>query len=58
MEPNYVFLETANNLFFGCQIVLIFCTEHDSITAVLCANCQNDLATQIDVLDETDFAIF
>ena len=34
------------------QIVLKFCTEHGSITAVLCANFQNDLTNGMDVLDE------
>ena len=36
--------------------VLRFCTEHNGITAVLCATLQNDLTTEIDVLDERDFA--
>ena len=31
---------------FICEIVLKFCTEHDSDTAVLCAKFQNDLTTE------------
>ena len=39
-------------------IILIFCTEHDSITAVLRVKCQNDWTTETDVIDEQDFARF
>ena len=42
----------AHNVLFSFQIWIF--TE--SITVVLCANFQNDLATEIDVLDERDFA--
>ena len=42
----------------NCWIVLKFCTEHGSITAVLCAKFQNDLATKMGIVDERDFARF
>ena len=34
------------------QMVLKFCTEHSSDTAVLCTKFQNHLATEIDVIDK------
>ena len=39
-------------------VVLRFCTEHDRITAVLCAKFQNYWATETNVMDERDFARF
>ena len=45
-------------LLLNRAIVLKFCTEHGSITAVVCANFHNDLTTEMDVLDERDFARF
>ena len=45
-----------SSLLLCCQIVLRFCTEHDGITAILCATFQNDLTTEIDLLDKRDFA--
>ena len=48
----------AHNSLRNCQIVLKYCTEHGSITAVLCAKFQNDLTNEMDVLDERDFARF
>ena len=48
----------THNLFFSSPIVLKFCTEHDSYTVVLCAKYQNDWATEIDAMDERDFARF
>ena len=48
----------ACNLFVSCQIVLIFCTEHGNITAVLCAKFQNNLINEMDVMDEKDFTRF
>ena len=41
-----------------CPIVLKFCTEHGSDTAVLCIKFQDDCATERDVIDEQDFARF
>ena len=40
------------------QIILKFCTEHGSITAVLYAKFQNDWATQEWIRDKRDFARF
>ena len=40
-----------DNLFLSCQIIFKFCTS-DCIIAVLCANCQNDLATEMHIMDE------
>ena len=39
-------------------IILTFYTEHKSITVVLCAKLQNDLATEMDVLDDQVFLSF
>ena len=33
----------VGNWFFNCLIILKFCMQHDSITAVLCVKFQNDL---------------
>ena len=35
--------------FFSCPINLKFCTEHGSITAMLCAKSQNDWTTKIKI---------
>ena len=51
-------ISLVHNLLLNCQIISKFCTEHGSIIAVLCANCQNDLTTEMDVLDKRDFARF
>ena len=48
----------AHNLFCICLVVLKFCTEHGSDTAVLCTTFQNDWATETDVMVERDFANF
>ena len=48
----------ARNILLRCQMVVKFCTEHGSITAVLCANFQNDLTIEIDVLKERHFVRF
>ena len=48
----------AHNLFLSYPIVLQFCTEHDSITVVLCAKLQNDWTNETDVMDERDFVRF
>ena len=44
-----------HNLSFSCQIILKFCSEHGSTTAVLCAKFQNDLTTAMDDLNWQDF---
>ena len=36
----------VHNVRFSCPIFLKFCTEHGSITAVLCAKFQNDWVAQ------------
>ena len=48
----------AHNLFRKWPIVLKFCTEHGSDTAVLCATFQNDWTIETDVMDEREFARF
>ena len=35
-------ISSVHNIYLVCSIILKFCTEHDSITAVLCAKFQND----------------
>ena len=45
------------NLFHGCAIVLKFCTEYGSDTAVLYAKFQNNCTTEMDVMDEWDLSL-
>ena len=40
-------LKNDIDLLPSCQIILKFCTEHGSITAMLCANFKNDLTTEM-----------
>ena len=47
-----------HNIHISYQIVLQFCTEHGSITAVLCAKLQNNLIIDMDVIEEQDFVDF
>ena len=47
---------TSYNLFLSRPIILNFCTEHGSDTAVLCAKFQNDWTTCRVVVEEWDFA--
>ena len=42
----------------NCPIVLSFCSEHGSITAVLCAKIQNDWITHKQIVGKRDFARF
>ena len=44
-----------HNLLLSHAIILKFCPEDGSITAVLCASFQNDLTTEMDVMEEWDF---
>ena len=44
----------AHNSCLNCQIILKFCTEHGSITAVLCAKLQNDSTTDMNFMEESD----
>ena len=46
------------NLLRRYQIVLKFCTEYDSITAVPCATFRSDSATEMDAMGERDFTRF
>ena len=48
----------TRNLFCNYPIVLKFCIEHGSDTAVLCAKFQNDRTMETGVMDERDFARF
>ena len=48
----------ACNLSHRCPIILKFCTEHGSGTAMLCAKFQNDRATEMYVVDEWDLLTF
>ena len=48
----------VHNLLLSCQMVLKFCTEHGSITAVLCAKFQNHLAIEMGVMDKRDLVRF
>ena len=46
----------AYNLLLNNQIVLKMYTKHSSIIVVLFANFQSNLAVELDILDERDFA--
>ena len=41
----------AHNLICSCPIILKFCTEQGSDTAMLCAKFQNDGETEMDVME-------
>ena len=41
LEPKSHEISFINNLSFCCQIALKHCTDHDRLTAALCANFQN-----------------
>ena len=51
-------ISSANNLLLSCRSILAFCTEHGSITTVLCAHVQTDLVTAIGVQDDRTFTRF
>ena len=48
----------VHNLLINHSIVLKFCPEHGSDTAMLCAKFQNDWTTETDFMDERDIARF
>ena len=48
----------VNNICFSCPSILKFCTEHGSVTAVLCAKFQNDRIIERYTVEERDFARF
>ena len=54
--PNPHPISFAHNLFTSNPIILQFCTEHHSSTAVLCTNLQSDWTTEADVMDKRAFA--
>ena len=54
ISPDLFFL----NILVSCQIVLKSCTEHGSITAVICAKYQNDSTSKKYVVDKRDFEKF
>ena len=58
LKPKSREISFAHNLLCGYPIVITFCTEHGSDTAVLCAKFQNDWTTETDVMNEWDFARF
>ena len=48
----------AHNLFVSSSIALTFDSEHGRDTDALCPKSQNDWTTQMDDIDERDFARF
>ena len=48
----------VHNICLKNPIVLDFCTQHGSITVVLCVKFQNDWTNATNVMDERDFARF
>ena len=57
-RPNSRKNSFVDNLFRSRRILLTFCPEHDSHTAVLCAKFQKDSSTIIDIMGQRYFAIF
>ena len=57
-KPKSRQISFAHKLFLNYPIVLKFCTEHGSDTAVLCAKFQNDWATETELMDEREFTRF
>ena len=49
----YIFKVFASN-----PVILKFCTEHGSLTAMLCAKSQNHWTADIDVINKQDFMRF
>ena len=58
LQLKFRIISFVNDLLLSQQIVLKFCIEHGSITAMLCVKCQNDLTSEIDVMDKRDFVRF
>ena len=48
----------VHNILLICQIMSEFCTEHGSITAVLCTKFWHELKIMMEVIDKWDFARF
>ena len=48
----------AHNFFLKSPVVLKICTEHGCDTAMRCTRFQNGLTSDVDDLDQQDFAIF
>ena len=48
----------AQDTYFGYLIILKICTEHGSLTAVLCAKFQNDFTADMCAMEERYFARF
>ena len=51
-------MSLIHNICYSCLIVLKFCTEHGSITAVLCAKFQNHWTTDKNAMDRWHFMRF
>ena len=54
-KPKSRKISFAHNVLLSCSIVLDFHTEHDSITAMLCAKFRKDWTTETDVMGERVF---
>ena len=48
----------AHNYMISCLIILKFCTEHGSVTAMPCAKLQNDYTAEMYDTDKFDFEKF
>ena len=57
-KPKSREMSFARNLLLSLQVVLNLCIEHGSTNAVLRANIQNDLTTEMYVMPERDSAWF
>ena len=57
-QPKSREISFTHNLILSYQIILKFCTEHGSDTAVFCAKFQKDWIIEANVMEERDFAGF
>ena len=58
LNPKSREISFAHNVFLSFPIALIYCAEHDSITAILCAQFENDSTIETDVTDKRVFVKF
>ena len=57
-KPKFRDISFTHNFCSSYPIVLKLCTEYGSSIEILCAKLQNDLATEMHVMDERDFVRF
>ena len=58
LKPKSREISFVHNLFLGYPIILQSCSMNGSDIVVLCTKFRNDWTTEIDIIDERDFARF